>query len=212
MRFNLLPENRQFYDFIEKAGRNMYEAVRELNDLLGSGQELEQKVERIRAIEKEGDEILHHTMAALNRTFLTPFDREDIAFLSGRLDDVVDLIGSASLRLKIYSLNESTSNAREMSAMVLRQAEIVNGSLGLLRDRKTMRGILDRSKEVQEIENKADDVLCIALGETYNPTPPTIERLILGLKWQEVYTRLEKATDRLEEVMDTLEGIALKYS
>jgi hypothetical protein len=211
MRLSLLPENRRFYDLIEKAGHNMTEAVRELHDMLGNSDDLDRKIERIRTIEREGDEIAHMTMAALNRTFLTPFDREDIAFLARRLDDVVDLIGSASIRLRVYSLGEIPPTVNEMSALVLRQSEVVSESLGLLRDRKAMRAILDKSKEVREIENRADDVLCKALGETYNPTPPTIERLVLGLKWQEVYTRLEKATDRLEEIMDTLEGIVLKY-
>lgn len=211
MRLSLLPENRRFYDLIENAGNNMTDGVRELNNLLGSSTDREVKLERIRAIEREGDELAHTTLTALNQTFLTPFDREDIAFLTRKLDDVVDLIGSAAARLQIYSLVEVTPICKEMSAMVLHQCEMVNESLGMLRDRTAMRSILEKSKVVREIENRADEILCRGMAETYNPEPPTIEHLILGLKWREVYTRLEKATDRLEEIMDALEGIVLKY-
>lgn len=212
MRLSLIPENRQFYDLIEKAGQNMTLALREWHDFLQSDVNLEEKIESIQNYVNVGDEINHTTMVALNQTFLTPFDREDIAFLSRRIADVVDLIGTALIRLRVYSIREITPTVREMSALALRQSEIVNESVTLLRDHKAMRAILDRSKEVREIEKRADEVLCRALGETYNPKPPTIEQLTLGLKWREVYTRMEKVTDRLEEIMDTLEGIVLKYS
>ncbi len=212
MRLSLIPENRQFYDLIEKAGRNMTLALQEWHNFLGSNDRIDQKIDRIQTLVNTGDEINHTTMTALNQTFLTPFDREDIAFLSRRIADVVDLIGSASVRFQVYSIKEITPTVKEMSALALRQSEIVNESLGLLRDHKAMRAILEKSKEVREIEKQADAALCRALGETYNPQPPTIEQLTLGLKWREVYIRLEKTTDRLEEIMDTLEGIVLKYS
>lgn len=211
MRLSLIPENRQFYDFIENAASNMLESARALRGLLEDNSSLEGKLERLHELEHKGDEITHTTLDTLNRTFVTPFDREDIAFLIRRIDDVVDFAWAAAVRLQAYSIREVTPTAIEFGRLIFQQAEILARALCMLRSRGKMKEILEISREIHDLENKADEVLRGALAKRYDSGPHTIESLILGLKWSEIYTILEKATDRAEDIADTLQAMVLKY-
>ncbi|MFH1679492.1 MAG: DUF47 family protein [Candidatus Eisenbacteria bacterium] len=212
MRLSLVPENRRFYDLIEEAGENMVEAARALNELLANYADVDRKLAHIHELEHRGDEITHKGMDELNRTFVTPFDREDISFLLRRIDDVVDQVWAASVRVQAYSIQEITGTASAFGKIILRQSEQINRGLGMLRDRKKMREILEISQEIHALENQADEVLRVALAKRYNSGPHSVETLIRGMKWSEIYTILEKATDRAEDITDTLQAIVLKYA
>ncbi|MBM3320613.1 MAG: DUF47 domain-containing protein [Candidatus Eisenbacteria bacterium] len=212
MRLSLVPENRRFYDLIEEAGENMVEATRALVDLLTNYSDVDQKLTRIHDLEHKGDEITHKGMDELNQTFVTPFDREDIAFLLQHIDDVVDQVWAASVRLQAYSVEEITETAAAFGEIIHSQAEAIQKGIAMLRDRKKMRDIFEFMQEVHVLENKADDVLRNALAKRYNSGPHTVETLIRGMKWSEIYTILEKATDRAEDIADTLQAIVLKYA
>jgi hypothetical protein len=164
------------------------------------------------AKEKEADEARRILIDELNRTFVTPFDREDIAFLMRRLDDVVDFSWAASVRLQAFSIETITETAISFGRIICRQAEILSESLVLLRKRHQMKEILGLCREVHALENEADVVLRGALAKRYNATPHTIEGLILAMKWSEIYGILEKASDRAEDIADTLQSIVLKYA
>jgi hypothetical protein len=212
MRLSLVPENRRFYDLIEGAGENMVEAARALDALLLNYSDIEQKLAHIHELEHKGDEITRKGMDELNQTFVTPFDREDIAFLLQHIDDVVDQIWAASVRLQAYSVQEITETAAAFGKIILGQSELISRGVRMLRDRKKMRDVLQFTQEVHVLENKADDVLRNALAKRYNSGPHTVETLIRGMKWSEIYTILEKATDRAEDIADTLQAIVLKYA
>jgi predicted phosphate transport protein (TIGR00153 family) len=212
MRLSLVPENRRFYDLIEAAGENMAEAVKVLNDLIRNYTDVDAKLERLHDLEHKGDQITQETMHELNKTFITPFDREDIAFLTRRIDDVVDFAWAAAVRFQAYSVKEVTPTAVEFGELIHRQSEILRKGLGMLRNRQAMHGIFELSTEIHGIENKADEVLRKALAKRFNSGPHTVETLMLGMKWSEIYGILEKATDRAEDIADTLQAIALKYS
>jgi predicted phosphate transport protein (TIGR00153 family) len=212
MRLSLVPENRRFYDLIEAAGDNMDEAVRALNDLLQNYTDVAKKLERLHELEHKGDEITHRMMDELNKTFVTPFDREDLAFLTRRLDDVVDFAWAAAVRLEAYSIEQITPTALDFGKLILRQSEILKQGVGMLRSRDKMQGILEISKEVHDIENQADVVLRKALAKRFNSGPHTVDTLIHGMKWSEIYGIFEKATDRAEDIADSLQAIVLKYA
>jgi len=212
VRISLVPENKKFYDLIEMAGDNMVEATRMLCSVLNEYHELDPKLERLHELEHKGDEITHEAITSLNQTFVTPFDREDIAFLMRRLDDVVDFSWAASVRLQAFSIETITETAISFGRIICRQAEILSESLVLLRKRHQMKEILGLCREVHALENEADVVLRGALAKRYNATPHTIEGLILAMKWSEIYGILEKASDRAEDIADTLQSIVLKYA
>lgn len=212
MRLSLVPENRRFYDLIEEAGENMVEATRALVDLLTNYSDVEQKLAHIHELEHKGDKITHKGMDELNQTFVTPFDREDISFLLQHIDDVVDQVWAASVRLQAYSVEEITETAAAFGKIIHSQAEAIHKGIAMLRDRKKMRDIFEFMQQVHVLENKADDVLRNALAKRYNSGPHTVETLIRGMKWSEIYTILEKATDRAEDIADTLQAIVLKYA
>jgi hypothetical protein len=212
MRLSLIPENRQFYDLIEAAGKNVLEAAHVLDALLNDFTEVDAKLERLRALEHKGDEITAEAINALNQTFITPFDREDIAFLIRRLDDVVDFAWDAAMRLQAYSVGQVTETAIAFSRIICRQAEIIAGSLALLRKRGRMGEITAICKEIHKLENQADEILRGALAKRYNSAPHTVDGLINAMKWSEIYAILEKATDRAEDIADTMQGMMLKYA
>jgi predicted phosphate transport protein (TIGR00153 family) len=212
MRLSLVPENRRFYEFLEEAADNMVESMRAVEDLLRHYTDLRVKLERLHELEHKGDEITHRMIDELNRTFITPFDREDMAFLVRRIDDVIDFAWAGAVRLETYAIEEVTPTALEFGRVMLAQAEVLRNAVGMLRDRQAMRGIMTISREVHDLENQADAVLRQALASRYNSGPHTVESLILSMKWSEIYANFEKATDRAEDVADSLQGIVLKYS
>jgi hypothetical protein len=212
MRLSLVPENRRFYDLIEAAGENMAEAVRALDDMIHNYTDIEKKLQILHDLEHKGDEITHRTIDELNKTFITPFDREDIAFLTRRIDDVVDFAWAAAVRFQAYSIKEVTPIATDFSKLVRKQSELIRQGLGMLRDRRSMQGLIELSIEIHTLENQADDVLRKALVERFDHGQQTIDTLVLGMKWNEIYGILEKATDRAEDIADTLQAIRLKYS
>ncbi|UCF78862.1 MAG: DUF47 domain-containing protein [Candidatus Eiseniibacteriota bacterium] len=211
LRLKLTPEGNRFYQLIENAGANMAEAARALVELLSETGETAQILEQIRALEHEGDEITHEVMRALSRTFITPLDREDIAGLAQKLDNVVDRIWAAALRLSLYGMSPVTPIARRFGELVLKQTEAIAHALPSLRNRKKMAGLANINVEINRIENEADELLHEGLVQSF-ARQESVEDVVLGLKWREVYSFLEQATDAGEDVADTLESIVLKYS
>src|SRR5687767_2731116 len=119
-RFSLLPKDDKFFDYFERAGDNLVEAAQTLEALLGDFGALETHLERLKKIERTGDEITREVMRALNRTFITPLDREDITELIHRLDDVVDKAWAGAVRLKLYAITEPDETARQLAGVLVR--------------------------------------------------------------------------------------------
>jgi uncharacterized protein Yka (UPF0111/DUF47 family) len=150
-------------------------------------------------------------MRALNQTFVTPLDREDITALVHALDDVVDQVWAAAARLDIYQIPEPTETARQLARVLVRETEALAKALPYLRRTGDMHRILPATVEVNRLENEADEVLRAGLRSLY-ASARTVEELSLGLRWREIYDFLAEATDRGEDVADVLEGIVLKMS
>jgi predicted phosphate transport protein (TIGR00153 family) len=160
-------------------------------------------------VEHWADEVTHLIMAALNRTFVTPLDREDIAGLAHALDDVLDYMEAALTRMRLFKLRQPSPLAKELARIVLQQSEALNRTIPLLRHKSEMHGIQDCLVEVNRLENEGDRLLERALATLYDDVPD-IAALIDRLKWREVYELLETATDRAEDVANVLEAIVLK--
>jgi uncharacterized protein Yka (UPF0111/DUF47 family) len=113
-----LPRDVQFYAFFREAGENAYEVARTLGDLLEDFSDARQQIELIESLENRGDEISHQIFDALNSTFLTPLDRDDIRELTNKLDDFVDLITAAAVRLRLFRFEEPTGSRRAKRSRV----------------------------------------------------------------------------------------------
>lgn len=168
-----------------------------------------EKVAEIKRLEEVGDGIIHGIMTALHKTFVTPIDREDIATLGERLDDIVDSIEEAARIMVEYRIDEPTEHAKELSRIILSCSESLQQAMSLLPSKgSTLQGILPLAQDINTLENKADQVTSRAIGELFNSDVSPI----YVLKWKEVYTLLEGATDFCEDAANMLEGIVLKHA
>ena len=204
-----LPRDERFFDYFHKAVENAAEVAQALSDLLDYYSEVERKALRVRDLERRGDEITHQIFKALNSTFVTPLDREDIADLAGRLDDFVDAIEEATRRIWLYRIDEPTEHARLLVHIISKQATLIASTVPLLENRRQWDKLLQCSIDINRLEGEADDVLDRALMEQFEGVSD-IGGLIKAIRWGEIYQHLEDAADRAEDVADTLERIVVK--
>jgi len=159
-------------------------------------------------MEHQGDTITHQIMAQLNRTFVTPFDREDIALLAHTMDDVTDFIHAAADAMLIYKIAQPSQRAMELADIIVQAAIEVERVMPRLRHRAELKQILGYCVEINRLENMADRVFRSAMAELFDDTTDIAQ----VIKWREIYEHMESATDRCEDVADVLEGVALKHA
>jgi predicted phosphate transport protein (TIGR00153 family) len=210
VRLSLIPQDTRFFDYFERAGENLVEAVHALQDLLENYSDLEAKLARLKQLERTGDDITREVMRALNRTFITPLDREDITQLTRALDDVLDKAWAAAARLQLYAISEPTETARQLAAILVKMTEALQRALPLLRTRHEMQRIIPITEELDHLETEADDQLRAGLGRLFQGVTD-VEQVVLSVKWREIYDFLEEATDTAEDAADVLEAIVLKH-
>jgi predicted phosphate transport protein (TIGR00153 family) len=207
-RFPFVPREKRFFELFEGGVQNMVKAAQKLKELVESWDNVEARVNEITGIEHEGDMITHQIMEQLNRTFVTPFDREDIALLAHTLDDVTDFIHHAADAMFIYKVDQPSQRAEELADIIVQAATEVERAMPQLRHRAEFKQILERCVEINRLENVADEVYRSAMGELFDDNTDIREII----KWREVYEHMESATDRCEDVANVLEGVVLKHA
>jgi predicted phosphate transport protein (TIGR00153 family) len=193
---------------LESSAHNSVEIATALKDLVDNWGDVEKKVAHIAELEHRGDSVTHEVIAQLHQTFITPFDREDIAQLAQRLDDVDDLIYAAGNAIRIYKLKEATPRAREMASIILEAAHELERAMPKLRQKGQLKHVLPHCVELNRLENKADQAYRAALGELFDDTTD----MAYIVKWREIYQHMESVADRCEDVANVLEGVALKHA
>lgn len=151
--------------------------------------------------------LTHDIMRKLNKTFVTPIDREDLHALASRLDDVLDLIWAAVDRITVFRLTETTKEAIAMAQNLLMTAEVIQKAIKKLKE-KNYSHVQEYCIEINRLENRMDRDFRDALGNLFD----NIKDPILIIKWKEVYEHLEDASDRCEDVANIIEGIVLKHA
>ena len=206
MRFPFIPREEGFFDLFEESARNVVKAARCLKELVDTWQDVEQKVNEITELEHQGDTITHKVMAQLHRTFITPFDREDIGQLAHTLDDITDFIHAAADAMLLYKVNPPSQRAKELAGIIVQGATEIEKAMPQLRHRSELKHMLKRCVELNRLENAADRVYRSALVELFADSTD-VSHII---KWREIYAHMESATDRCEDVANVLEGVAIK--
>jgi hypothetical protein len=163
-------------------------------------------VEEIKELEHIGDTITHEIIARLHRTFITPFDREDIALLAKSLDDIIDFIDNAACSMDIYKVDAPGNRARELADIIIQATAEVEHAILELRHKAKLKQILERCVEINRLENMADVVFRAAMAELFEDSTDMAD----VIKWREIYEHMESATDRCEDVANVIEGVALK--
>jgi len=202
----ILPRERLFFDLLQAVSLNLVAAAGELCSLIDDYREVHRKRVRLKEVEHLGDEAVHEIFEALNRTFVTPFDREDIVALTNSMDNVLDLIYAAATRLDQYRVEAATPPMVRFADIIREQCKRIDQGVGSLRDRRSWDHIEPLTVEINRLENEADDVLNAAVADLFHGVDP-----ITIIKLKDVYESLEKATDHAEDVADTLSDIIVKY-
>jgi uncharacterized protein len=206
VKFSLIPREEAFFPLFEEGGRNVVKAAQAMKDLVYDWRDIDKKIEVITDLEHDGDTITHKIIAQLHRSFITPFDREDIAGLANTLDDVTDFIHAAADAMIIYHVEAPGDRAKELADIIVQGAMEIEKAMPLLRRSKDLPKVLSRCVELNRLENMADRVYRSALAEIFTGSTDIV-RII---QWREIYEYLETATDRCEDVANVLEGVALK--
>ncbi|MBM4265326.1 MAG: DUF47 domain-containing protein [Deltaproteobacteria bacterium] len=203
-----LPREEDFFGLFERHAALTVEGAREMQRLVQGGQNARVLAARIKEHEHEADVLTHACVERLHKTFITPFDRDDIHRLITRMDDVMDYVESAAISVMLYELVEMTEPARQLADVLVRSTESVAIAVGGLKSIKQSESILQACIEVNRLENEGDEILRAALADLFRgATDP-----LLVLKWKEVYEALETATDRCEDVANIIEGVVLEHA
>lgn len=208
MKLSFLPTDGKFFTLFEESAHNAVEVAKKLKELMYDWTRVEDKIAAIADLEHKGDNVTHQIAAQLHRTFVTPFDREDIASLSHSLDDVTDFIHSAADAMLLYHVDEPTPRAKELSDVIVEIASEVERAVTILAKKLDQRQMLKHCVEINRLENVADRIYRSALAELFSKSTD----VVYIMKWREIYEHMETATDRCEDVANVLEGVAIKYS
>ena len=199
----LIPRERKFFRMFSEVSENLTDGARLLHDILKNPNDLTVRIGRLQEIEHRGDEMTHDIIRMLNQTFITPFDREDIHRLSSSLDDVLDFVNGAAVRMTLYRVTIPPPAAIDLAALIVKQSEELSLAVSLLESNQK---VLDHCVEVNRLENEADRVSRRAIAELFEHEKDPIQLI----KIKELYEVLETATDKAEDAANVLEAVVLK--
>ncbi|MEZ5105094.1 MAG: DUF47 family protein [Draconibacterium sp.] len=204
------PKEKKFYGMFNQAAIHCIEVSDELNKLFNSGSVDEQKAIRlkIKAIEKKADDVATEVFDALNHTFITPFDREDIHELAMTLDDVVDLIYSLSGKVEFYHLNSFSIYMKNMVAEIHKGCEQIQTAVNGLENFKNTDKTLKACKELNKLETRVDEFFHLGISSLFENEKDAIELI----KQKDILTNIEKIANKIEDVSDVVKTILVKYA
>ncbi|UIR55829.1 DUF47 family protein [Sphingobacterium sp. SRCM116780] len=203
-----VPKDKKFFPLFEQAGSNLIEMSKLLKEAVHASDSEDRKeiVRKIEDLEHTGDNITHQIHLELGKNFITPFDREDIHALASSLDDVADFIHGASNRMDLYKVQRATEPMIDMADLIVEATEHVAKAIFELKDLKNIRNITDSCVRINSVENKADYIFDKAVADLFEFEKDAITLI----KYKEVLSAMEDATDKCEDVANVLESILVK--
>ena len=205
MPFSLLPREEKFFDLFVEVARRSHTAAGHLVGLFGEPEKAAYHADQIKRLEHECDQFTHEVVNRLDRTFITPIDREDIYKLAGDLDDVIDVIDGVARRAQIFRVGPAPEGVKQLAAVIEQAVEKLTHGVELLRKRDG--GVMKSSIEAKQLEEEADAIYHDALGKLFETETNAIELV----KWKEIYDNLERCVDQTEDVANVLESISIKH-
>jgi len=201
----IIPRDEAFFDLFAQLSKRVATAARLLRDLFADPAHLEQHVAAIKAVEHEADEITHGIILRIDKSFVTPIDREDIHLLASELDNVVDLIDGTARRAQMFHIREAKPSARPLCDVLVRAVDHLEAAVAHMKDSRI---VVARGRDVKLREEEGDAIYHQAVGELFAGTPNPLD----VIKWKELFDTVERALDQCEDVANVLESIALKHS
>jgi len=202
----VLPQERKFFDLLEGVAENVVKGAEALVDMFQDFRNVAEKRRRVKEIEHAGDNIVHDIFEALNKTFITPIDREDIQSLASNLDNILDMIDAAANRAHLYEIDAPSDAMRQLAQVILDGARQLQAAVTMIRDMKQGDKVEEIAVEVHRLENVADDVMNSAVARLFHDGKDPIHII----KFKEIIERLEEATDYCEDVANVLSDVVAK--
>ena len=204
------PKDRVFYTLFEEVVDTVGEMSEMLKRLIVETQRDKRFgiLNEIENAEHKNDDTTHRIYTELGRTFITPFDREDIHYLASALDDIADYIFACGKKINFYRVNPNDTGMQKLAEIVHASATEVRKAVGELRDMKNMRVITESLIRINSLENQADDMFDMSIERLFATEPDAKE----VIKKREIYQSMEMATDKCEDAANVIESIIVKYA
>jgi len=204
--FSLRPRDKTFFDLFERGAAIIVRASEVFHELTQDYAQRKAHVAMIRQLEHDGDDIAHRTYEYLERTFITPFDREDIGLLVQRMDDVLDEIDAAAKRMTLYEIPAPSPALIEQTQVLVKACGLASQAIGRLRTFKKKEGLHDLLVQIHQLENLGDEINHTAIADLFRKggDPLTV------MKWREIHDLAERAIDGCEDIANTIRSIMLK--
>ena len=202
--FGLIPKEEKFFQMFQEMSKIIIEGAELLKDMMDNFENPVASQRAIKEVEHKGDAQTHGIIKTLNKSFITPFDREDIYALASALDDILDLIDASSQRFVMYNVEKPTPEAKELAFIILKSCKTIDRAVRLLGGKDD--DIIECCVEVNALENEADRVCREAVSRLFDEEKDPIQLI----KWKEIYETLEKATDKCEDAANILESVVVK--
>ncbi len=205
MRLPFIPREEKFFDFFVEDAQNVLAGARLLEELFRSYDQRERIASQLRDLERKGDALTHDIGQKLEKTFITPFDREDIHQLISRLDDVLDFIEEVADTCILYKIEAPSPTVQAQAEIIVKQAEEIVRALERL---KGFKGLARHWIEIHRLENDGDRIVRQAIADLFtNGTDP-----VEVIKWKDLYGLLEDTIDAGEDVANVIERIVVKHA
>ena len=205
----LVPKDKKFFPLFEQASLNLILLAETLHEAVNAPKEQrEEYFAKIEELEAVIEEITHKTHLELSRNFITPFDREDIHSLIKSIDNVADYMNGAASRMRLYQVEKITKSIRKLTEINLEACQLIGVAVKELKDLKNLKAISEACKKINKSEGKADVVFDKAVADIFENE--TDAKNII--KYKEVLSALESASDKCKSVANVLEQISVKHS
>lgn len=201
----LIPRDEAFFDMFAQIARRLTEATKLLKLLFAEPHRLAEHAAAIKRVEHEADSLTQQVILRIDKSFVTPIDREDIYVLASRLDNVIDLVDGTARRARMFHLTEVQEPANRLADVLIRAADRVEV---MVADMKNSRAVAEHAREIKLMEEEGDAIYTDAVGGLFRGRPDPLE----VIKWKEMYDTMERALDECEDVANIVESISLKHA
>jgi predicted phosphate transport protein (TIGR00153 family) len=202
---NFLPRDEKYFERFNELAVRIHEAAQILERFFQNESPVATVADQVKRLEHECDEISHEILRSIDRTFITPIDREDIHRLAVRLDDVIDLIDGTIRRVLLFRIEEPTKVSQALARLIVKTTGELVDAVSQLRKQK---GVMAHCIRIKQLENEGDVVYHDAIASLFSENLPAIE----VIKWKEVYDNMERCIDSCVAVAHVLESVVLKHS
>jgi predicted phosphate transport protein (TIGR00153 family) len=203
MAFSLFPREEDFFALFRRQGELVRESCDQLHEMMQKFDRIEERAKQLKEVEHQGDLVAHEIFERLNRTFITPLEREDIHDLASGLDDVLDGVEAIGSRLVLFNVQHPTPEAIRLTSIVAQCGVQIERAVGSLKD---LKNLMSFTIEINRLENEADTISRQVVADLFSGRHDLLD----VMRWKEIYGRLEKVSDKAEDVANTIESIVLK--